>query len=362
MSTSSKHGRTRAGIALVLALPVLAQAQSSLVDAPWYVGLSAGGVAPENLREVSPGANARLLVGIPLRPQASLEANIFGLSLPGKNGFEDERTGGAGLDLRLESLGQRVDYLFVVGGGYSQARRDGVKISAPYANIGWGLELDLGSAWALRSELRGLVRFSDELVLGRGVSYDALLNAGVVYRFGKPAVQTRAAPAAAPAPSLPPAPAISAAALPPVAPPVAPLPPPPDFSGGCPLAPAGFQTDSEGCLVAQKLTIPRAQLFEGESASLRPDASQTLMALAAALRRQPALRVDLTVHTDTLGTQAYNLDLTTRMADQLRESLVNMGVAGRQIQASGAGEVLPIANEIDDAGRAQNRRINIRLY
>ncbi|ROH91902.1 OmpA family protein [Stagnimonas aquatica] len=336
-------------------LPSAAMAQSSLLSTPWYVGGNVGVVQPESLRGLSTGGQARLLVGVPLRPQAFLEVTGFGISVEGKDGQPKEDTLGGGLDLRLESLGEDLNFLFLVGGGYSQTKRDSVKVNAPYVNIGWGVETDLLPSLSLRAELRGLARFGEEFIPGRGVSYDALATVGLVKRFG-------GRPAVAVTPPAPPAPPLLPSLPPPVAPVIAAAPVAAvDYSGGCPPAPEGTKTDSSGCLVAQNYVLPRSRLLQGENGVLRPDADQVLAPFAAALSRQSGLGLELVVHTDTLGQQSYNLDLTIKMAERLRDRLVELGAASSQIEAIGAGESEPIANEADEAGREKNRRVELNL-
>lgn len=331
-------------------------AQSSLLSTPWYIGGNVGVVQPESLRGLSTGGQARLLVGVPLRPQAFLEVTGFGLSVEGKDSAPKEDTLGGGLDLRLESLGEDLNFLFLVGGGYSQTKRDSVKVNAPYLNIGWGVETDLLPSLSLRAELRGLARFGEEFIPGRGVTYDTMATVGLVKRFG-------ARPAAAVAPSSPPpAPPLAPRLPPPVAPVIAAAPiAGVDYSGGCPPAPEGTKTDSSGCLVVQNYLLPRSRLLQGENGSLRPDADAVLAPFAAALSRQSGLGLELVVHTDTLGQQSYNLDLTIKMAERLRDRLVELGAPSGQIEAIGAGESEPIANEADESGREKNRRVELNL-
>ena len=372
MSKTLRHGRVWALGALVMAAASGAQAQS-LVDTPWYVGAGVGVVQPESLRDLEPGAQGRVLLGIPLRPQAYLEASVFGMLPDGKGSTGKETTLGGGLDLRLMSLGERYNFLFLAGGGYSQARRSGERANAPYANIGWGVELDLGPSTALRTELRGLARFSDDFIAGRGVSYDGLLTVGLTQRFGgQQPVQAAPPPVRSATPPPPPvAPPVvaTAPALPPVPP-----PPPTDRSDAvyapalraldssrCAPTPTGLQGDTEGCLAVQRSVVPRTRLFSGESARLADDADDLLVPLAVTLLRQPDLKAEVVVHTDTLGLQSTNLDLTVNMADQIRARLLAYGVPASQMEVLGMGESEPRHNEDSEAGRARNRRVEINL-
>lgn len=358
------HGRHWAGLALTLLASTAAQAQSTLLSTPWYLGAAVGGAQPESLRDLEPGPGGRLLVGIPLRPQAFLEVSGFGFTADGKGGRGKEDTLGGGLDLKLESLGDSVNFLFVAGGGYAQAKREGQSVSAPYANIGWGVEVDLAPSLALRTEVRGLARFQDGFIANRGVTYDGLLTVGLTKRFG--ATPKVAAPYVATPPATPP-PAVPTA---PFVPPLVAAAPAGDGSSmplrsldlsRCASAPDGMKADDEGCLVSQRAVLPRTRLFEGDSARLTADADDLLAPLVVSLRRDPSLRADIVVHTDTLGLQSTNLDLTVRMAEQIRDRLLAYGVSAGQINVEGAGESMPIYSEDNDASRARNRRIDIKL-
>ena len=239
------------------------------------------------------------------------------------------------------------------------------------------MELDLGPSTALRTELRGLARFSDDFIPGRGVTYDGLLTVGLIQRFGGQQPAQAATPSAPPVPpAAPPPPPVAppvvaaAPALPPPLPPAPPVttasaePAPPlraiDISR-CAATPAGLQGDTEGCLVVQRSVVPRTRLFSGESARLADDADDLLVPLAVTLLRQPGVKAEVVVHTDTLGLQSTNLDLTLSMADQIRARLLAYGVPATQIEVLGVGETEPRHNEDSEAGRARNRRVEINL-
>lgn len=360
------HGRFWAGLALALLASTAAQAQSTLLSTPWYIGGGVGGVAPESLRELEFGPGGRLLVGIPLRPQAFLEVSGFGFTADGKGNLPKETTLGGGLDLKLESLGDRFNFLFIAGGGYSQAKRGGESVNAPYANIGWGVELELAPSLSLRTEARGLARFKDDFIAGRGVTYDGLLTVGLTQRFG--ATPKAAAPYVAPRPPppLPPMPKPEVPFVPPV---VAAVPAADDAQlplldldlSRCAKAPEGVKTEADGCLGPQRTKLPRTRLFAGESARLADNADDLIVPLVVSLRRNPSLKAEMVIHTDTLGLQSTNLDLTIRMAERVRDRLLQYGVPASQINIEGAGESLPIFNEVDDAARAKNRRIDLNI-
>lgn len=107
------------------------------------------------------------------------------------------------------------------------------------------------------------------------------------------------------------------------------------------------------------VTMPQDILFATDSTSLRPDLQSDLFAVANNLRNYPNTRVQVIGHTDSTGSAAYNLDLSQRRANAVASVLINAGVPSSRITAFGAGEDQPIATNQTEAGRAQNRRVEI---
>jgi len=71
--------------------------------------------------------------------------------------------------------------------------------------------------------------------------------------------------------------------------------------------------------------------------------------------------VELQGHTDSRGADAYNLELSERRADSARDYLIAEGGSGTRLVAKGYGETQPIADNNSAAGRAQNRRVVMRV-
>jgi OmpA-OmpF porin, OOP family len=165
----------------------------------------------------------------------------------------------------------------------------------------------------------------------------------VRYSFGSPP----AVVVTAPPPPLPPPPPVAAAAPPP--PPVVVTPTP------C-IAPAGFQVDANCHIIEQKVVV-RAVDFEYNSAQLTGPAQQTLDQVAVALAAQPELTVEIQGYTDSTGPAEYNLRLSQRRAESVREYLTSKGVNGSMLTAHGYGKQNPMASNGTPEGRAQNRRV-----
>ena len=79
------------------------------------------------------------------------------------------------------------------------------------------------------------------------------------------------------------------------------------------------------------------------------------------LRDDPNVRISIIGFTDSIGTEEYNLRLSMRRAQATADYLISQGVSPSQILAKGLGEAEPRASNETEAGRAQNRRVEIYL-
>lgn len=100
--------------------------------------------------------------------------------------------------------------------------------------------------------------------------------------------------------------------------------------------------------------------FDFDKSTLKPAAIETLDQVVAGLRRQPDVNYEIAGFTDSTGSEAYNQGLSERRAVAVRDYLVANGVAPAQLTVRGYGESNPVATNNTRAGRAQNRRVEIR--
>ena len=105
--------------------------------------------------------------------------------------------------------------------------------------------------------------------------------------------------------------------------------------------------------------MPEAILFAFDSDAVRAVLRSDLQVLATSLNKYPASTVRVVGHTDNVGTAAYNQDLSERRAANVGAILVSSGVTRSRVVTIGQGESQPIASNLNDAGRAQNRRVDI---
>lgn len=92
-----------------------------------------------------------------------------------------------------------------------------------------------------------------------------------------------------------------------------------------------------------------------------PEGAAVLDEVVRILRLHPDIRIDIGVHTDSRGTDAYNRSVTNDQAHAIETYLVRHGIPAARIHAEGFGESVPIDSNATEAGRARNRRIEIRV-
>ncbi|MES9852743.1 MAG: OmpA family protein [Candidatus Thiodiazotropha sp. L084R] len=100
-------------------------------------------------------------------------------------------------------------------------------------------------------------------------------------------------------------------------------------------------------------------LFSTGKTELLPGAMNTIDKLAAFLQEYPDKTVLVEGHTDNVGTDEFNMDLSERRALSVKEALVQVGVDSSRIDTLGLGETSPITDNSTSAGRLKNRRVEI---
>jgi len=107
------------------------------------------------------------------------------------------------------------------------------------------------------------------------------------------------------------------------------------------------------------VTMPQDILFDVDSTYVNPSLQDDLRAVASNLNQYPDSTVVVVGHTDNSGTAEYNQDLSARRAGAVASILINSGVDALRVTSVGRGEDQPIASNLNDAGKAQNRRVEI---
>ncbi|NJK89991.1 MAG: OmpA family protein, partial [Myxococcales bacterium] len=114
----------------------------------------------------------------------------------------------------------------------------------------------------------------------------------------------------------------------------------------------------EGILV----TFESGILFDLNEAELRPQAKENIRELAGILEKYDDTDVVIAGHTDSTGTEEYNLELSKERAAAVAEFARELGIDASRIRMVGEGEASPVADNSAPEGRAQNRRVEVAIF
>jgi len=112
---------------------------------------------------------------------------------------------------------------------------------------------------------------------------------------------------------------------------------------------------------ASKIVLNADTFFDFDKATLKPEGRQVLDQVAAQANGINLETLIAVGHTDSIGTEQYNLGLSQRRAESVKAYLVNRGIPANRIYTEGKGESNPVASNATREGRAQNRRVEIEL-
>jgi outer membrane protein OmpA-like peptidoglycan-associated protein len=179
-------------------------------------------------------------------------------------------------------------------------------------------------------------------------SSDGKTNGYELYRtIGCPGKQLLDAPCKVPAPAqvaaAEPAPAYVAPAPAPAY--VTPAPAPVAYVAPEPAAP-------------QKLVLEGVN-FDFDKATLRQEDIGSLDDYVAAMKAWGDVNIEVAGHTDSMGSDAYNMELSQQRAEAVRNFLISRGVAADRLTAKGYGEAQPVADNATEEGRFKNRRVEL---
>ena len=100
-------------------------------------------------------------------------------------------------------------------------------------------------------------------------------------------------------------------------------------------------------------------VFDSASANIKQGAVDNFHKVLEFIDGYPDRPIRIEGHTDSSGSDKFNLDLSQKRADAVRDLLVEYGIDATRIEATGMGETLPIADNNTEAGKAKNRRVDI---
>ena len=121
----------------------------------------------------------------------------------------------------------------------------------------------------------------------------------------------------------------------------------------------GIDVSRDGDVI--KLNLPDGVTFDFAKYDLKPQFYPALNTVAATLKEYNQTIVEVSGHTDSIGSDAANQALSERRANAVAGYLMGQGVQRERFEIIGMGERYPVASNDTDSGRALNRRVEIRL-
>ena len=130
---------------------------------------------------------------------------------------------------------------------------------------------------------------------------------------------------------------------------------------------AEIEKDIEGAKVERiaegiKITFDSGILFTFDKSDITAESAENIAELARILNKYKDTEVLVEGHTDAVGTDEYNLELSKKRAESVKESLVAGKVRMSRIITTGYGEAQPVESNETVVGRSQNRRVEIAIY
>ena len=340
----------------------------------WYVAPMASMIWADNDRLVDDEVGAAFSIGRAISDNINLELHSFGYQL---EGIDDTDLWGIGFDvMRVFYRPERISPYLSGGFGWNVKNSNFASDDKNmFVGAAFGILADLTPNVALRSELRYRVDYNNGW--GGETFNDLIFNVGLQIPFGQPYAEPVAA-VAPPPPPPPPPPADSDGDGVPDSRDKCPGTPAgvavdtdgcpldtdgdgvPDFRDACPGTPAGARVDSRGCPITDVISL-EGVTFAFNSDQITADERGTLNEAVDIMRRYPDINVQVAGHTDSVGNDAYNQSLSERRARSVLEFLAAAGIDRSRMTARGYGEASPIADNATDAGRAMNRRVELRI-
>ena len=338
---------TGASALLLLAAPAAhAVVESGFVVSPgavyqWFDDDAAG---------VEDDVGYRLGLGYQFTPHWVLElvGSRVDTEIEGADGVDFEMTQ-ATLDLMYNFMPEwTVTPYALLSAGYAWYEADGFKKIDPNLEDFDEDEPVIGAGLGLKANL------TDNLFArldGRYVSYtdsnidDYIAHLVIGYTFGE-----AAAPAPAPAPVMMEEPVDGDADGDGI----------PDSRDKCPGTSAGAKVDADGCyiIIEKPVTIRLEVLFDFDKSVVKPEYYPEIKKVADFMKQYPMTDTVIEGHTDSVGTNAYNLSLSQRRAEAVRQVLIDQfKVDASRLTSVGYGEERPIADNRTAEGRQLNRRV-----
>lgn len=224
------------------------------------------------------------------------------------------------------------------GVGDQKLESNGESARDTLVNLGAGLKRSLGGNWEFRTDVRALNSLDEEYT-------DLAVNAGISYLFGHTPVKAAPVVVAAPAP-------------------VAEV----DSDGDgvfdskdkCPGTAKQYKVDAVGCPLelTETVAIKLAVKFDNAKDIVKPEYLDDIGNLAKFMNQYANTVVTVEGHTDSVGSDAYNKNLSQKRAESVKQVLITkFNIGADRVKAVGFGESTPVADNKTATGREENRRV-----
>lgn len=128
-----------------------------------------------------------------------------------------------------------------------------------------------------------------------------------------------------------------------------------DSKDECPETPLGATVNVQGCWIIKGIHFDTAKHY------IKPQYYHLLNNAATVLKRNPGLTIEVQGHTDNVGSDKYNLGLSDRRANAVKNYLSKKAGSSASLSSKGYGESKPVATNDTAEGRAQNRRVQLKV-
>lgn len=135
----------------------------------------------------------------------------------------------------------------------------------------------------------------------------------------------------------------------------------PDSKDLCPGTPTGLVTDNRGCVLKKQVFRLENIEFDYNTTILKKSSEPALDKAAEFLRIDKAANVQVAGHTDNKGSKPYNLKLSLKRANTIRDSLISRGIEANRLSVKGYGSSQPLQDGNNEFARSKNRRVELRI-
>ena len=111
-----------------------------------------------------------------------------------------------------------------------------------------------------------------------------------------------------------------------------------------------------------KVTFDSGLLFDFDAADLRPEARANLTEFSQSMQEFEETNILIVGHTDAKGARSYNEQLSNDRAESAAAHLIEQGIDPARLTTTGKGETEPVASNETEAGRQQNRRVEVAIF